>query len=49
MLPLILITNDDGLESPALIAAAKALKPLGELLIACGLIGERQLMLVTPR
>ncbi len=31
--PLILITNDDGIESPGLSAAAEALDPLGELLI----------------
>jgi 5'/3'-nucleotidase len=31
--PLILITNDDGLDSPGLAAAAHALEPLGELLI----------------
>jgi len=31
--PLILITNDDGLDSPGLAAAAAALDPLGELLI----------------
>jgi len=31
--PLILITNDDGIESPGLAAAAEALDPLGELLI----------------
>ena len=32
-LPLILLTNDDGIESPGLAAAAAALSPLGELLI----------------
>jgi len=32
-LPLILVTNDDGIESPGLAAAAAALSPLGELLI----------------
>lgn len=31
--PLILLTNDDGIESPGLAAAAAALDPLGELLI----------------
>jgi 5'-nucleotidase len=31
--PLILITNDDGIESPGLAAAAKAMSPLGDLLI----------------
>lgn len=31
--PLILITNDDGIDSPGLAAAAAALDPLGELLI----------------
>ena len=31
--PLILITNDDGIESPGLLAAAEAAAPLGELLI----------------
>jgi 5'-nucleotidase len=31
--PLILLTNDDGIESPGLAAAAAALSPLGELLI----------------
>lgn len=33
MLPLILVTNDDGLQSPGLLAAAEALADLGELLI----------------
>ncbi len=33
MKPLILITNDDGIDSPGLAAAAQALDPLGELLI----------------
>ena len=33
MKPLILLTNDDGIHSPGLAAAAKALDPLGELLI----------------
>ncbi|TFG47411.1 MAG: 5'/3'-nucleotidase SurE [Anaerolineales bacterium] len=33
MKPLILITNDDGIHSPGLAAAAAALDPLGELLI----------------
>lgn len=32
--PLILITNDDGIKSPGLAAAAAALDPLGDLLIA---------------
>ncbi len=32
--PLILVTNDDGIASPGLAAAAAALDPLGELLIA---------------
>jgi 5'-nucleotidase len=32
--PLILITNDDGIESPGLRAAAEAVAPLGDLLIA---------------
>lgn len=32
--PLILISNDDGIESPGLHAAAEALAPLGDLLIA---------------
>jgi len=32
-LPLILITNDDGIESPGLQAAARAALPLGELLV----------------
>jgi len=31
---LILVTNDDGIESPGLHAAAAALHPLGDLLIA---------------
>ncbi|MFN2280996.1 MAG: 5'/3'-nucleotidase SurE, partial [Anaerolineales bacterium] len=31
--PLILLTNDDGIHSPGLAAAAAALDPLGELLI----------------
>jgi 5'-nucleotidase len=31
--PLILVTNDDGIESPGLAAAAAALDPLGELLV----------------
>ena len=31
--PLIMITNDDGIDSPGLAAAAAALDPLGELLI----------------
>ena len=34
MKPLILITNDDGIHSPGLAAAAAALDPLGDLLIA---------------
>ena len=33
MKPLILLTNDDGIHSPGLAAAAEALDPLGELLI----------------
>ena len=33
MKPLILLTNDDGIHSPGLAAAAQALDPLGELLI----------------
>ena len=33
MKPLILLTNDDGIHSPGLAAAAMALDPLGELLI----------------
>ena len=33
MQPLILLTNDDGIESPGLAAAAAALAPLGDLLI----------------
>jgi len=33
MKPLILLTNDDGINSPGLAAAAQALDPLGELLI----------------
>ncbi len=33
MQPLILITNDDGIYSPGLLAAVRALAPLGELLI----------------
>ena len=33
MKPLILITNDDGILSPGLIAAAEAAAPFGELLI----------------
>lgn len=32
--PLILVTNDDGLNSPGLLAAAEAVADLGELLIA---------------
>jgi len=32
--PLILITNDDGIESPGLLAAAEAAAPLGDVLIA---------------
>jgi 5'-nucleotidase len=35
--PLILVTNDDGIESPGLHAAAAALRPLGDLLIAAPL------------
>jgi 5'-nucleotidase len=35
--PLILLTNDDGIHSPGLLAAAQALDPLGELLIAAPL------------
>jgi 5'-nucleotidase len=35
--PLILLTNDDGIESPGLAAAAAALNPLGELLIVAPL------------
>lgn len=37
MKPLILITNDDGIHSPGLAAAAEALDPLGELLIVAPL------------
>ncbi len=33
MEPLLLITNDDGIESPGLLAAARAALPLGEILI----------------
>ena len=32
--PLILVTNDDGIHSPGLQAAVKAVLPLGELIIA---------------
>lgn len=35
--PLILVTNDDGIESPGLAAAVTALEPLGELLIVAPL------------
>jgi 5'-nucleotidase len=38
--PLILVTNDDGIESPGLAAAAAALAPLGELLIIAPLIQQ---------
>lgn len=38
--PLILITNDDGIESPGLAAAAAAMDPLGELLIVAPRIQE---------
>jgi 5'-nucleotidase len=37
MKPLILLTNDDGIQSPGLSAAAKALDPLGDLLIVAPL------------
>jgi 5'-nucleotidase len=37
MRPLILLTNDDGVHSPGLAAAAEALHPLGELLIVAPL------------
>jgi 5'-nucleotidase len=39
-LPLILVTNDDGIESPGLAAAVAALAPLGELLIIAPLIQQ---------
>jgi len=35
--PLILVTNDDGIRSPGLLAAAGALRPLGDLLVAAPL------------
>lgn len=38
--PLILLTNDDGFDSPGLIAAAAALMPLGELIIAAPLVQQ---------
>ena len=38
--PLILLTNDDGFDSPGLVAAAAALMPLGELLIAAPLVRQ---------
>ncbi len=38
--PLILLTNDDGFDSPGLIAAAAALMRLGELLIAAPLVQQ---------
>lgn len=38
--PLILLTNDDGFDSPGLIAAAAALTHLGELLIAAPLVQQ---------
>ena len=40
MKPLILLTNDDGIHSPGLAAAAEALHPLGELLIAAPQDGQ---------
>jgi 5'-nucleotidase len=38
--PLILVTNDDGIASPGLAAAAAALDPLGELLIVAPLVQQ---------
>jgi 5'-nucleotidase len=38
--PLILVTNDDGIESPGLAAAVAALSPLGELLIIAPLVQQ---------
>jgi 5'-nucleotidase len=38
--PLILITNDDGIRSPGLLAAARACAPLGELLIAAPVVQQ---------
>lgn len=38
--PLIIVTNDDGVDSPGLAAAASALDPLGELLIVAPLVQQ---------
>jgi 5'-nucleotidase len=38
--PLILVTNDDGIRSPGLLAAAHACVPLGELLIAAPVVQQ---------
>ena len=40
MKPLILLTNDDGIDSPGLLAMAEAIEDLGELLIAAPAIQQ---------
>jgi len=47
--PLILLTNDDGFDSPGLVAAAAALMPLGELLIAAPLVRQSGMGRAWPR
>jgi len=46
--PYILVTNDDGIESPGLAAAAAALDPLGELLIVAPLVQQTSMSRSRP-
>lgn len=49
MKPLILITNDDGIDSPGLLALAEAIDDLGELLIAAPEIQQTSMGRAFPR
>lgn len=49
MKPLILITNDDGIQSPGLLAAAEAVMELGELLIAAPAYQQTSMGRAFPR
>ncbi len=49
MKPLILLTNDDGIESPGLLAMAEAIDDLGELLIAAPAIQQTSMGRAFPR
>jgi len=46
--PLILVTNDDGVHSPGLLAAAEAVSDLGELLIAAPALGQSAMGRAAP-